>query len=409
MPSVWILNHYAALPSEAGGTRHIELARRLVSRGFDVTLISSAFRHASRTLADTQGRAFIVVDHEGVRIVRLRSRTRYAANGGARILNMIEFAVRAWWAGRSRFRGAAPRPDVIVGSSPHLLTPLAAQRLARRFRVPFLFEVRDLWPETFVALGLFGRGHPVVRLLRRLERRLYRRADRIITLLPEAWRYICEAGVRREDIVWIPNGAAVPEVTEGMKDTRAAAQLTVMYVGAHGRANAIEELLTAAQIVERGDRRVRFVLVGDGPVKATLVQQTKRLGLQNLEFRDPVPKHHVPALSREADILVALLEDSALYQYGISLNKLFDYMAAGKPVILAGRVAFDYVEKAQCGITVPPRDANALAQAIGELADLPEAARRAMGERGRAYAREHHDWNTLAERVASALREAAGI
>ena len=406
MPSVWILNHYAALPSEVGGTRHIELARRLVERGFEVTLISSAFRHATRTAVDTKGKRYRVDNVDGVQSIRLRAMSHYHSREGARILNMIEFALRAWRAGRSRFHGIAAEPDVVVGSSPHLLAALAAARLARKFDVPFIFEVRDLWPETFVALGRFSRKHPIVRILHHIERRMYRRATRIISLLPDAWRYIEGAGGAREMVTWIPNGASIPASAGEQTRRREREACTVMYVGAHGRANTLEDLVSAAGLVAKMEDGIRFVLVGDGPEKARLMQQAGTLGLQNLEFRAPLPKQRVPELLRTADVLVALLEDTPLYSYGVALNKLFDYMAAGRPVVFAGRVSHDYVAEAGCGLTIPPRNPSALATAIVQLARMPEEERKTMGERGRSYVREHHDWDLLADRLADALHEA---
>jgi glycosyltransferase involved in cell wall biosynthesis len=294
---------------------------------------------------------------------------------------------------------------VIVGSSPHLFTALVGWRLARRFGVPFVMEVRDLWPETFVGFGFWSARHPIVRVLRRLERFLYRRADRIVVLMPEAWRYITRlAGVAEEKVVWIPNGACAAADEIGGADS-GPRPFTVLYMGAHGRANVLDDLLTAARALQDRGSEVRFVLVGGGKEKERLVERARELALRNLEFRDPVPRTEVEATLAQADALVALLEDTPLYQYGISLNKLFDYMAAGKPVVLAGDVAHNYVELAGCGVTVRPRDPEALARAIADLAAMPAEARRTMGARGRAYVRRHHDWDLLADRLAGVLNE----
>jgi glycosyltransferase involved in cell wall biosynthesis len=256
-----------------------------------------------------------------------------------------------------------------------------------------------------VALGVFGRKHPIVWLLGGLERMLYRRADRIITLLPEAWRYIVGVGGSREKIVWIPNGVSVEDDTGPGAERDEGRPTTVMYAGAHGRANALEDLLKAGEILEGSVPPVRFVLVGEGPKKARLKDTARRLGLRAVEFRSAVPKCEIPSVLQEADVLVALLEDSPLYQYGVSLNKLFDYMAAGKPVILAGRIPHNYVEEARCGLTVPPRDPEALAGAIRELADLPTEDRQEMGRRGRAYVQMYHDWDRLVGEIDGLLEE----
>lgn len=167
-------------------------------------------------------------------------------------------------------------------------------------------------------------------------------------------------------------------------------------------------MIRAALPQERG-ASVRIVFVGDGKVKAALVRMAEGLSLDNVEFRDKVARIQVAGIARSADAFVALLEDTDLYRYGTSLNKVFDYMAEGKPLILGGRMAHNYVEEAACGLTTPPRDAEALADAIETLVELPEAERREMGERGRAYVRERQNWDLLGRRLAETLREAAGL
>ncbi|MEI6172045.1 MAG: glycosyltransferase family 4 protein, partial [bacterium] len=309
--SVWILNHYAQGPDLPGGTRHYEIARRLVQRGLDVSLIASQFHHATRAQTGTGRRPFTVETLDGVKLVRVRSATSYRGNGIARMLNMSEFALRVRWLGRSCFHGEFARPDVIVGSSPHLLAALAAERLARRFQARFVFEVRDLWPESLVALGAFGRRHPIVIALRSLECRLYRRADAIVSLLPEAWRYIAPRGrVPREKISWIPNGASLGRPAAEAASAGEPRPLTVMYLGAHGRANVLDDLITAARMAEERRLPVRFVLVGNGSEKARLEARARNEGLENVRFEPPVPKSAVQGILAGAAVLVALLEDT---------------------------------------------------------------------------------------------------
>jgi len=397
-PSIWILNHYAGTPDAPGPTRHIDLATRLVARGFRVTLVASS-RRSIRGDAEHPAHGCRASVYEGVHCNWLRSKVRARGNDSSRVANMLEFAFRLWREGRSRFGGQAPYPDVIVGSTPHLFTPLVGWLLARRFRARFVVEVRDLWPETFVAFGFYGPRHPIVLALRGLERFLYRRADRIVTLLPEAWRYFVErAGVTKEDVAWIPNGAAVSGSPAGERP--ANRPFTFMYMGSEGRANVLDDLLTAAGILQEEGSPLRVVLVGDGKERARLEEEAQTLSLQNVAFVDAVPKRDVARLLPEADAFVALLEKTPLYRYGISLNKLFEYMAAGKPVLLAGETAHNYVALAECGLVIPPRDPEALARAMAELAALSPAERAEMGQRGREYARAHHDWDLLAARFA---------
>jgi glycosyltransferase involved in cell wall biosynthesis len=182
----------------------------------------------------------------------------------------------------------------------------------------------------------------------------------------------------------------------------------VMYLGAHGQANALDVLIRAAKILQdRGYREIRFLLVGDGPEKPGLMALAKELGLRNVEFREPVPKSEVPKALREADAFLVQLGGTEVYRYGISSNKLFDFMAAGKPVFSSVAAPKNPVEEAQCGFTIPPRDPEALAEAIVKLYRMPPEERAEMGERGREYVEEHHDIRKLAERLEQVLGEAA--
>lgn len=407
--NIWIFNHYALPPDLPGGTRHYDLGRELVRRGHRVTIIASSFHHyLRREVRLRPGEHWKAEDVNGVKFIWLRT-PPYRRNDWRRVWSMVNFLVRAWRLGRGlpRLTSETEGPDVVIGSSPHLLTPLAAYWVARHYRVPFLMEVRDLWPQTFVDMGELSARHPITKVLQVLERFLYHRAERVITLLPLAHEYIMGLGIPREKIVWVPNGVdlsrfdsvTMPEVShEGFR---------VMYLGAHGRANALDVLIQAAKVVQdRGFHEIRFVLIGEGPEKPRLTALAQELGLGNVEFRDPVPKDRIPETLQEADAFVLKLEMVEVFKYGISSNKLFDYMAMAKPVIFSVGSSNNPVEEANCGFTVPPRDPHALAEAIIKLYQMPEEERRAMGYRGREYVQKHHDSKVLAERMEGVLWEA---
>ena len=401
--NLWMINHYAVPPTMPGGTRHHELAKRLASRGWDVTLVASSFHHASRSSEVFDSKRIQVEEIDGVRFVWIPSRIRYRNNGLARVGNMLEFAWRVWRRGRSRFGGRLPKPDVILGSSPHLLSPWAARRLARIHDARFFLEVRDLWPETFVALGLLPEGHLIVRALRCLERSLYRSAECIVTLLPHADRYIEQQLRSSANVVWIPNGADL-----GAPPAHGTLQpdgdLEVIYTGAHGRANVLGDLLSAIAILENeGRTKLHITLIGEGPEKQALQSMAKELELTTVTFKEGIPKECVRGALERADVAVALLEDSPLYDYGISLNKLFDYMASGTPILFAGRVDHDYVALAGCGLSIPPRSPRAIADGLLTFVGMSPTERRAMGDAGRAYLEGHHTWEQLADKLAAVL------
>jgi glycosyltransferase involved in cell wall biosynthesis len=181
-----------------------------------------------------------------------------------------------------------------------------------------------------------------------------------------------------------------------------------MYLGAHGQANAIDVLLDAAKIVQdRGYQEIQFILIGDGFEKPGLIELAKGLRLKNVVFRDPVPKSKVPEALSEANAFVFNLESTKVFKYGISPNKLFDYMAAGKPVIFSVKASNNPVDEARCGLTVPPRNPEALAEAIIELSRIPKEERQAMGRRGREYVEKYHAIPVLAEKLIQCIEQVA--
>ncbi len=404
--NIWIFNHYAHPSTFPGGTRHHDLGKELVKRGHRVTIFASSFLHGLGRHAGAKApQVWSVEDVDGVKFIWLRT-PPYSGNNLDRVWSMVVYMWRAWRLGVAlpRRMPDVGRPDLVIGSSVHLLAVLAAYRVARGHRARFVMEVRDLWPQTLVDMGVLGPRHPLTLALRWLERYLYRRAERIITLLPFAHEYIAASGVAREKVVWIPNGVDLSLYSGEAGAGEHGTPFTLMYLGAHGKANTLDVLIEAARAIpaETG-ARIRFVLVGAGPEKDALIRRTREWGLGNVEFRDPVPKARVPDTLAEADALVVVLPDLPLYRYGISLNKLFDYMAAAKPIVLAGAPANDPVKDADCGLTVPPRDPHALGDAIVRLAQMPCEEREAMGRRGRAYVEEHHNIRKLAERLEGVL------
>ncbi|MGR2736921.1 glycosyltransferase family 4 protein [Billgrantia sp. Q4P2] len=410
MRHVWILNHYAKHPDAAGGARHYQLARYLPDFGWQATLIASSVDHPSgeqRLEKDEQWRLETCGD---VRFLWLRT-SSYRGNGGGRMKNMLEYA---WQAVRPSRLAGLERPDLIVGSSVHPFAALAGWWLARRHGVPFVFEVRDLWPQTLIDMGRLREGASVTRALRALETFLYRRARRVLTLLPRAVDYIAPLGIPEERVVWLSNGVDLADFPDPTPPAPRPAQmpLSLMYFGSHGEANGLSDLLEAMAIVKEGRRDgevpVQLRLIGDGPAKQELMRQASWLGLDGrwVRFEPPVPKREIPALAREADAFVITVRDlPQLYRFGISMNKLFDYMAAARPVIIASAAVNDPVAEAGAGITVPPEDPLVLAEAIERLVALPPEERTRMGQAGRTHMEAVYDYRILAERLAALMND----
>jgi glycosyltransferase involved in cell wall biosynthesis len=397
-PSLLWINHFAVSPSDGGGTRHFELARELTTRNWRVTVAASDFHYHSRTYTRRSGPTIrtAVPEHlEGVDFLWLWS-APYARNDWRRGWNWISFGQSL-----SRWQSNGSRPDVVIGSSPHLFAALAGARMASRLGIPFVLEVRDLWPESLLAAG--GRKGPAYHAFGAMARHLYNRADRIVVLARGSADHIARYGVDANKIVYVPNGVdlnAFPKRQERSADTFA-----LIYAGAHGPANGLDAVLDAAELL-RSDPRIRFRFVGDGPAKSALRDDATRRDLTNVEFRDPVAKSDIPTFFASADAGLMVLRDSPLFAYGVSPNKLFDYFGAALPVVcnVPGDVA-GMVADAGAGEQAADSSGAALADAIRRLASRAPEERAKMGLAGRTWVAREHSRPVLAERLDGMLRE----
>lgn len=399
MKHVWILNHYAQEPGGAGGTRHFSLARHLPESGWKATIIAASTDHAAGLQRLNDGEARRLQTYDGVPFLWLKTRA-YAGNGADRIGNMLDYTRAVLKRDNLSGLGA---PDAIIGSSVHPLAAWAGRRLAKRYGVPFIFEVRDLWPQTLIDMGRLSHGHPAAVALRWLERSLYRDAARIVVLLPKAHEYIEPLGIAREKIAWIPNGVDVENFSV-QPLRRPDGTFTLMYFGAHGGANGLENLLAAMHNIGN-NQNIALRLIGDGPLKASLVASAQDRGLTNVRFEAPVSKSQVPVLAAQADAFVFNLIDSPVFKYGISSNKLFDFMAAGRPVVFCCTSPNNPIAEADAGPTVVPENPQALADAIISLASLSPEERARMGTAGRRHLEDNYDMSRLAKRLAATLDE----
>jgi len=400
--NVWILNHYAATPAEQA-TRDYDLGRELVAKGHTVTIVASSFSHyrfAETRLAP--GQAWKSEIHDGVRFVWVRT-SSYTKSDWRRAVNMLSYAWRAFRRGLT----LPGRPDVVIGTCPHPFAPLAAYVLARLRRARFVYDVRDLWPQTPVEMGALRDGSVVTQTLRALERFLFARARLIVTVLPYAGDYVASRGIAREKVVWIPNGVNLTYYQD-LAPYRggAAGNFTVMYVGGHARYQGLDVLLDAARVLQdNGEETMRFVFVGDGPERPRLMARAVELGLRNTEFRGLVPKQQLFRVMEEADAFILKFKDLPLLRYGASPIKLFDYFAAGRPVVYACASRNNAVEESMAGLTAPPEDPAAIAKAVQALSAMPAEERSALGRNGLEYVKKHHDTRALAEKLEAVLAE----
>jgi glycosyltransferase involved in cell wall biosynthesis len=412
--NIWILNHYAIPPDSPGGTRHYDFARELVKRGHQVTIFASSFSHRTRKEERlTKKQNYRREKVNGVEFIWIRTRPYHKGNDWRRVLNMLSYGWRVFSLGRK----LKERPDVILASSPHPFAGLAGYFLSRRKKAAFIFEVRDLWPQTLVEIGGYSNKSLVVKFLGILEKFLYRKAEKIVVLPPNAPEYITRLGIPGDKVAHIPNGVnpetfsrsdvglpeAMAKTIAGLKSKR---KLLAVYAGAHGIANALDTIIETARILQdEGIDKVHFLMVGEGPEKAGLITKAKDWRLSNVSFHKPIAKGAIPELLRASDIAVLSWRKSDLYEHGMSSNKLWDYMVCARPIVWAIDTLGDPVAETNCGITVPAEDSAAMAQAIVKLCSLSNDERREMGLRGHEYIMKYHAIPVLADRLLEVMEE----
>lgn len=401
---IYWVNQYAVAPDQPGGTRHFDFASELKRRGHRVHLIASDLNLSTRQYSRRKRPTDVRARNETISGVDFTWLTAgsYRNNNWRRVASMVVFGFVTF---QHLLRVPKDRDTVYIGSSPHPFAAFGAWAAAKIRRVPFVFEVRDLWPESYSEVSGRETG-PEVTVLRLLADLLYKRSDAIIVLADSNVDRICERGVPRSRLTLIPNGVDLHgfESSDQGVDLAQRGVFTFVYAGAHGPANDLATVVeAAAELQKRGRDDIGIVLLGDGSTKDGLVQQAADLGLDNIRFVDPVPKSGIAATLRSADAGLMVLAPVDLFTYGVSPNKLFDYMGAGLPVLanVAGLVA-DVVARADVGTTVVGGDPLALATGMEAMTDDPPTG---AAERGAAFIAEHYDRRKLAEKVEHLLRD----
>ena len=401
--NIWILNHYAITPDLPGGTRHFDFAKELINRGYNVTIFASDFIYGiSEYRKIKRNEKWIIEDYDGVKFIWVKT-IPYKGNGIKRVLNMLSYSLAVERIGKFMYKNERyeiEKPDIIIGSSVHPFAGLTAYRLSRFFNVPFIFEVRDLWPQTLIDLGNISSIHPFVIILRKLEKFLYEKSDKIIVLLPKASEYICSLSINRDKIIWIPNGVDLKRFEFSSKYLKKNNKFIVLYAGAHGIADGLDTLLDSAEILKKKHYdNIIFRLIGDGLEREGLLKKAKQKKLNNVFFEKPVIKNRIPMILNSADILFVGSLAKKLYKYGLSFNKLFDYLASGKSIIFSTDAINNPIAEAKAGLTVPPEDPRAVADAIIKLYNMSKAEREQMGRNGRKYVEKYHSIPVLVDKL----------
>lgn len=394
-------------PQDAGGTRHYELSRRLVRNGHEVTIVASDTAYLSGKRAAGTSGLVTEQDLDGIRILRSYTYPSLHRSYLWRIISFLSFMVTSVWASLK----AGP-VDLVMATTPPIFQAFSTWLVAAIRRKPFLLEVRDLWPEFAIDIGLL-KNPILIAVARGMERFLYWRATHILVNSPAYRDYLIGKGIAAEKISFIPNGvdpamfddqqpSSTIRTEFGLED-----KFVVLYAGALGMANDIDTILQAADSL-RDQPEIHFLIAGDGKERQRLQDLQQSLGLTNVTFAGPRPKFEMPGILAATDICVATLKDIPMFKTTYP-NKIFDYMAAQRPVVLAiDGVIREVVEAGNGGIFVQPGHAQTLADAVLYLQQHPEEARE-MGKSARRYVAEHFNREQHADELQRLVSRLAGV
>jgi glycosyltransferase involved in cell wall biosynthesis len=397
--NIWIFSHYAVTPDFPGGTRHYELAKNLSLHGNHVTIFASNFIHMNlRPIPMGKSKKFNIEHHENLSFIWIKT-VGYKKNNLRRFLNMLHYCWSAYWLSKGLVKKKVlKKPDIIIGSTVHPFAPVLASYLAKNYQIPFIFEICDLWPQTFVDMGIWSHQQIRAKLFKWIEKHTVNISQGIVVLSPLTITYLKENyNFETDRAIYVPNGVNLDLYNHNVESSgqrrQEAGEIRLVYLGGVEMVHGLDGLFKAMEFLEKENSPITLYIYGSGKHKDLLKRQYP---LSNIRWMGAVKKCEVPKVLSCGDLLYM---STGKILYG-SENKLFEYLASAKPVISSVYSKHnDIVEKINAGISVSPGNKEALIQAIKTLGSLDPAERKRMGNRGRTYVEKNHLWTFLAKRL----------
>lgn len=412
---VWLWNHDATRMFEDKGGRHFWFAKKLKERGYEPVIFCANINHFRGIERPIEG-SYEIAESDGIPFVFIKT-TPYDGNGLGRIKNWISF----WYGCRKDSKKIAKelgKPDVIIGSSVHPLAVVAAIQVARKFKIPSIGEIRDLWPEAiFTAQGVNENGI-IGRILRLGEHWMYRKSKALIFTKEGDQDYLTEQGWTLEqggDIDlkkchYINNGIDFEDFERQINENTfededlSNDKFKAIYCGTLRKVNNVENIIDAANLLKDYED-IEFLIFGDGMLREELEEKAASLGLHNIKFKGHVNKQYVPyVLSRSSVNLLNYAQGLYNWTRGNSSNKLFEYLASGKPVISSVRMGYDIIERGQCGFSLDECTPQALSDMILKIKNLPQDEYDKLSANAKETAKQF-DFEVLTDRLEDVINE----
>lgn len=396
--NILYVNHYAGHPEYGMEFRPFHLAEEWQKNGHQALIVGADFSHLRGKNPASTG--FEIKDNVNYYWIKT---PKYKDNGFGRVLNIFAFVGRLFLRNKTILNHI--KPDVVVASSTYPFDIFPAWCIAKKAKAKLVLEIHDLWPLSLTELGGMSKYHPFVLAVALAEQFAYRLPDKIISILPKTFEHAKKFGVKPENFSVVPNGIVIKDWDNQEKlpsshqseidKLKEQGKFLVGYAGAHGVANALTYLIDAAKILE--NKNIHIILVGDGQEKENLLKYAEKQGLTNISFLGRISKNAIPTILEQMDVLYIGLQKQPLFKFGISPNKIFDYMMSARPVINSITAGNDPIMEANCGLSVESEDANLLAEAIIKMSKMTPQERDKLGLNGKEYVMAKHDYKILAE------------
>lgn len=406
--NVLLINHYAGSPKMGMEFRPYYFAKEWIRSGYHVTVIAGDFSHLRKQNPVVE-HDFQEEEVDGVPYLWVKTGS-YDSNGSARAFSMFRFCHKL--SKNARRIAEELKPDVVISSSTYPLDSYPAKKIADIAGAEYIHEVHDMWPSTLYEAGGMSKHHPFVVLMQMAENHAYKTADHVVSLLPNAEDYMREHGLKPGKFHYIPNCVLVDEWDESLplpeehaetfRKLREEGKFILGYTGSHEFSYGLYNLLDVVKEME--DENVFLVMVGGGKLKPDLIAYAKDKGIRNVAFLPQVEKTMIPAVLHNVDAIYIGTIESPLYRFGICMNKMFDAMMSGKPIVMAITTPSTPVSEAGCGIITTSCNNEGIKEGIRELMAMSPEERAAMGARGHEAVLRRFSYDVVPEEFAKLFR-----
>src|SRR5574344_953285 len=394
--NILLINHYAGSPEMGMEFRPYYLAKEWIKMGHHVLIVGATYSHLRKVQPTKFGKQII----NDIPYYWIKTNS-YPKNGVKRVLSMFLFVFKLLFDYKKICKNF--KPDIVIASSTYPFDNYPAKKIAKHYQAKYIYEIHDLWPLSPMELGRMSKYHPFIMMTQWAENYAYKHVDAVVSILPKAGQHTFDHGLKENKFFCVPNGivledwknpSSIPEEhAQVIKKLKNEGYFLVGFAGAHGIANSLYSAISAIKNLDH----VALILVGNGQEKDNLIQFVKKQNINNVYFLPPIKKLAIPNLLSELDCLYVGLQKQSLFRFGISPNKIFDYMMAKKPIIQAIESGNNLIKEANCGIDVEPENIQEIAKAILKLKEMSPEERSDLGENGYEFVLKNHSYTILSD------------